>query len=70
MTCKAVVIATGGHANNKEWIRKYTGRELGVDFVAVGNTGKMGDGIRMAWQVGAASDGIDSLELVREGAGQ
>jgi fumarate reductase flavoprotein subunit len=65
VACKAVVIATGGYVNNKEWIKKYTGHDLGVGLIAVGNTGKMGDGIRMAWQLGAASDGVDSLELVR-----
>lgn len=67
VACKAVMIATGGYANNKEWIKRYTGRELGVDLIAVGNTGKMGDGIRMAWELGAASDGVDSLEVVRVG---
>jgi len=67
VACKAVVIATGGYANNKEWIKKYTGRDLGVDLIAVGNTGKMGDGIRMAWELGAACDGVDSLELIRVG---
>ncbi len=67
VACKAVIIATGGYANNKEWIKRHTGRELGVDLIAVGNTGKMGDGIRMAWELGAASDGVDSLEVLRVG---
>ncbi|MBN1631824.1 MAG: FAD-dependent oxidoreductase [Thermoleophilia bacterium] len=67
VTCKAVMIATGGYANNKEWLKRYTGRELGVDLIAVGNTGKMGDGIRMAWELGAAPDGVESLELIRVG---
>jgi fumarate reductase flavoprotein subunit len=65
VACKAVMIATGGYANNKDWIKKYTGHDLGVDLLVVGNTGKMGDGIRMAWELGAAPDGVDSLELVR-----
>ena len=65
VAAKAVVIATGGYLNNKEWVKKYAGRDLGVDLIAVGNTGKMGDGIRMAWEAGAAEDGIEALELVR-----
>ena len=55
---RAVVIATGGYANNKEWVKKYTGYELDVNVFAWGNTGKMGDGIRMAWEAGAAEEGL------------
>ena len=61
----AVVVATGGYANNREWLKKYTGYELDVDIVAVGNTDKMGDGIRMAWEAGAAEESISLLELYR-----
>ncbi len=64
---KAVVIATGGYANNKEWIRKYTGFDLGVNLLPVGNVDKFGDGIRMAWEAGAAEEGISVLELYRAG---
>jgi fumarate reductase flavoprotein subunit len=64
---KAVVIASGGYANNKEWIKKYSGLDLGVNLQPVGNVDKMGDGIRMAWEVGAAEEGIDTLELFRIG---
>ncbi len=63
--CKAVVIATGGFANNKEWIKKYSGFELGENLLPIGNTGKMGDGIRMAWEAGAAEEGVEVLELFR-----
>ncbi len=58
-------MATGGYANNKEWIKKYSGYELGVDLIPIGNTGKMGDGIRMAWEAGAAEEGISVLEMFR-----
>ena len=61
----AVMIATGGFANNKEWIKKYCGYGLGSDVIPIGNTGKMGDGIRMAWEAGAAEEGISLLELFR-----
>jgi fumarate reductase flavoprotein subunit len=62
---KAVVIASGGYANNKEWIKKYTGYDLGVNLFPVGNTGKMGDGIRMAWEIGAAEEGVSTIEMFR-----
>lgn len=65
VACKALVLATGGYANNKEWVKKYTGYDLGVNVFPVGNTGKTGDGIRMAWEAGAAEDGVKPLELVR-----
>lgn len=65
--CKAVIIGSGGYANNKEWIKKYTGFDLGVNIVPLGNTDKMGDGIRMAWEVGADEEGMGLLEMLRLG---
>ena len=62
---KAVVVATGGFANNKEWIKKYTGFDLGANLFPVGNTGKTGDGLRMAWEGGAAEEGVETKELFR-----
>jgi len=67
VTAKAVVIASGGYANNKEWIKKYSGFDLGVNLIPVGNVDKMGEGIRMAWEVGAAEEGIETVELFRVG---
>jgi fumarate reductase flavoprotein subunit len=64
---KAVMIATGGYANHKEWIRKYAGLDLGVDLTPIGNVDKMGDGIRMAWQAGAAEEGMGVLQLLKGG---
>jgi fumarate reductase flavoprotein subunit len=64
---KAVVIASGGYANNKDWIKKYTGFDLGVNLLPVGNVDKFGEGIRMAWEAGAADEGISVLELYRAG---
>lgn len=61
----AVVIATGGYVNNREWVKRYNGHDLGASLFAVGNTGKMGDGIRMAWEAGGAAEGMEALELVR-----
>lgn len=67
VAAKAVVIGTGGYANNKEWIKKYAGYELDRDVIAIGNTDKMGDGIRMAWEAGAASAGLGLLEMFAAG---
>ena len=64
---KAVVIASGGYANNKEWIKKYTGFDLDVNLIPIGNIDKMGDGIRMAWEAGAAEDGMGVVEIFRVG---
>ncbi|MBA7564974.1 Thiamine thiazole synthase [subsurface metagenome] len=67
VTAKAVVVASGGYANNKEWIKKYSGFDLDVNVIPFGNVGKMGDGIRMAWEVGADEEGMGVLELLRAG---
>jgi fumarate reductase flavoprotein subunit len=67
VSAQAVIIASGGYANNKEWIKKYSGLDLDVNVVSVGNIGKMGDGIRMAWEAGADKAGIEVLELFRVG---
>jgi fumarate reductase flavoprotein subunit len=64
---KAVVVASGGFANNRRWIKKYTGLELEKTLLPIGNVDKFGDGIRMAWEVGAAEEGIGVLELYRVG---
>lgn len=61
---KAVIIATGGYANNKEWLEKYVGTS---DIIMVGNTGKMGDGIRMAWEAEAAEEGMGLIQAYRPG---
>ena len=64
---KVVIIASGGYANNRDWLRKYSGLELDKNLFAVGNEGKMGDGIRMAYELGAAEEGIGVLEVLRTG---
>jgi len=62
---KAVIIATGGFANNPEMIKQYT--DFGGDLIVVGNVNKMGDGIQMAWKAGAAPLGTSVLQLYRPG---
>jgi len=58
---KAVIIATGGFAGSPEMIKKYTGWDMGVGPVPT----SVGDGIRMAWEVGAAP----SAMVMHGGAG-
>jgi fumarate reductase flavoprotein subunit len=60
---KAVIIATGGYVNNKEMIRKYAGFDLGRDLFFITDLGLTGDGIRMAWETGAAEEGMGILIL-------
>ena len=67
VSAKVIIIASGGYANNKEWIKKYTGFDLGVNLVPIGNVDKTGDGLRMAWELGAAEEGKSLLELYRVG---
>jgi fumarate reductase flavoprotein subunit len=64
---KGVIIGSGGYANSKEWIKKYAGFELDVNVIPVGNVDKTGDGIRMAWEAGAADEGMGVLELYSAG---
>ena len=61
----AVIIASGGYANNKEWVKKYSGFDLEVNLFPLGNIDKMGEGIRMAWEAGAAEEGMGLLQLWR-----
>jgi fumarate reductase flavoprotein subunit len=60
---KAVIVATGGYANNAEMIKRYTGFELGGDLFMPLGLDLMGDGIRMAWEAGAAEEGMGLLQL-------
>ncbi len=64
---RAVIVASGGYANNKEWIKKYAGFDLDVNVIPIRNYDKEGDGIRMAWEVGAAEEGMGTLHFFRVG---
>ena len=65
LPCGALIIASGGYANNKEWIKEYTGFDLDENLFSVGNVGKTGDGIRLAWEMGAGAEGMGVLQLLR-----
>jgi len=60
---KAVVVCTGGFGNNPEMIKKFTGFEWGKDLSSFRIPGVDGDGLRMAWEVGAASTDM-TMELI------
>jgi fumarate reductase flavoprotein subunit len=60
---KAVIIATGGYPNNKEWIKKYSGFELEVNLFPLGKYDKTGEGIQMTWEAGAAEEGVGVIHL-------
>jgi fumarate reductase flavoprotein subunit len=57
----AVIIASGGYADNPAWIKKYTGFDLEIDLFAVIKSDKTGEGIEMAWSTGAAEEGTGVL---------
>ena len=60
---KAVIIATGGFGDNTQMIKKYAGFDHGRDLFSVRIPGVTGDGIKMAWEVGAAPTDM-RMELV------
>jgi len=60
---KAVIVATGGFSDNPEMIKKYTGFKWGEDLFSFRTPGVAGDGIRMAWEVGAAPTEM-AMELI------
>ncbi len=64
---RAVIIASGGYGNNREWIKRYCGFDLDVNLIPVRNYDKTGDGIRMAWEAGAAAEGLGVLHFFRAG---
>jgi len=67
IAARAVLVASGGYANNKEWIKKYCGFDLDVNLMPIGNVDKMGDGIRMAFEIGASEEGLGVVETYAAG---
>jgi len=58
--CGAVVLATGGFQANPEMVVRYLGQG-GANLVLRGSPYNTGDGIRMAKEVGAATDWMDDF---------
>ena len=72
IACKAAIICTGGGGANPEFIKEQTGYIFGKDMFNFAIPGNVGDGIKMAWEVGgrkvpvrieqaANFEGIDDL---------
>jgi len=53
-SAKAVIVATGGFGDNPQMIKKFTGYDFGKDIYSFRIPGLEGDGLRMAWEAGAA----------------
>ncbi len=64
VSAKAVIIATGGFGTNPEMVKEYTGYTLEKDMFDFMVPGIVGDGIKMAWEIGA---GHGRMEMERTG---
>lgn len=58
ITAKSVIIATGGFVGNAEMIKEALN---GISVNAAGYNSNVGDGITMAWDIGAASRGLSAM---------
>lgn len=61
---KSVIISTGGFANNKAMMEKYSPYPK---LIPIGQMGKDGDGIQMAWKAGAEEEGVAVMQSYRPG---
>lgn len=63
VNAKSVIVATGGFVDNEEMLAEYVGQNQadastsGGNLKAGGTGGRMGEGIQMCWDVGAAKFG-------------
>ena len=60
---KSVIIATGGFASNKELLKKYCPEYIEI-LENSGAPGMDGDGLMMAMEIGADTDGLGNLQMV------
>lgn len=56
--CNAVIIATGGIGNNVDMIEQYMGWKWGEDMFTFRIPGVDGDGLNMAWDIGAKKNDV------------
>ena len=63
IAAKSVIIATGGYGNNKEMLKKFC-PTYSEDMVHFGMPINFGDGIRMALDVGAATEGLGLIHAI------
>lgn len=59
----SVIIATGGFSNNPKMIKEETGYEFGKTIFNFAIPGMNGDGLNMAWKVGAGREPV-TMELM------
>ncbi len=62
VSAKAVIVATGGFGTSHEMVKQYTGYDLEKNMFDFMVPGIVGDGIRMAWEIGA---GRGRMEMER-----
>ncbi len=67
---KAVIICTGGFGDNPEMIKEYTGYEYGKNMFSFRIPGLAGEGIKMAYEVGAAQSDINMEMYYQTAAGE
>lgn len=65
ISTRNVIIATGGYSGNKDMLKKYA--PLYMEDMGCGGLPNNGDGISMAWETGADSEGMGILQLVGPG---
>ena len=56
--CNCVIIATGGIGNNVDMIQQYMGWKWGEDMTSFRIPGIDGDGLNMAWAIGAKKNDV------------
>ena len=54
INCNAAIVATGGFGDNPDMIKEFTPYEYGKNMFNFRIPGVVGDGMKMAWEVGAA----------------
>ncbi len=59
INAKNVILATGGYNWNVDYVKETTG----IDMIPVGTPGRTGDGIRMAFEVGAVGDNMGPMMI-------
>ncbi|MBP2656339.1 MAG: FAD-dependent oxidoreductase [Firmicutes bacterium] len=66
--CSCVIIATGGFGDNPKMIKEYIGYDWGKDLFSFRIPGVVGDGLNMAWEVGAGKTEV-TMEMTFETPG-
>ena len=70
INCNAAIVCTGGAGANPEMIKEYTGFEFGKNMFNFAIPGITGDGLKMAWEAGAAKTQVRIEMAAMIGAGE